>query len=177
MPGGASRPPRPGVGAIAPTAAGGAFLRSDALRDGAVRTGRWIRWDFAVLAHAGMAKSTTIQRPESQTMKKTMLALGIAAAQMFAVGAFAQGEVGGVKKPPPATAASPQEKAAARAERRTEGAEAVKQNKDGEVGRSKAPPPAAKATPEEKAAARAQRKAEGAEAIRKQPSGEVGPTK
>lgn len=110
-------------------------------------------------------------------MKKTVLSLGIAVAQMFAVGAFAQGEVGGVKKPPPATPASPQEKAAAKAERKAEGAEAVRQNKDGEVGRVKAPPPATKATPEDKAAARAKRKAEGAEAIKTQPSGEVGPTK
>jgi hypothetical protein len=110
-------------------------------------------------------------------MKKTALSLGIAVAQMFAVGAFAQGEVGGVKQPPSATPASPQERAAAKAERRVEGAEAVKQNKDGEVGRSKAPPPAAKVSPEEKAAARAKRKAEGSEAIKQQPSGEVGPTK
>ncbi|KQP15890.1 hypothetical protein [Pseudorhodoferax sp. Leaf265] len=108
-------------------------------------------------------------------MKKTMFSLGIAVAQMFAVGAFAQGEVGGVKKPPSATPASPQERAAARAERRVEGAEAVKQNSDGEVGRAKAPPPVVKATPEEKAAARAKRRADGTEAIKKQPPGEVGP--
>lgn len=110
-------------------------------------------------------------------MKTSILALGIAA-QMFVLGAHAQGEVGGSRTPPPAASVSPAEKAAARAERKAEGAEAVrKPMAGGEVGATKAPPPAMKPAPEEKAAARAQRKAEGAEAIKKQPGGEVGPTK
>lgn len=110
-------------------------------------------------------------------MKKAVLSIGIAAAQMFAVAAFAQGAVGDVKKPPPAEAASPQDKAAARAERKAEGAAAIKQQPPGEVGAVKMAPPAGMPSSQEKAAARAERKAEGADAAKKAGPGLVGPTK
>jgi hypothetical protein len=110
-------------------------------------------------------------------MKKAVLSIGIAAAQMFAVAAFAQGAVGDVKKPPPAEAASAKEKAAARADRKAEGAAAIKQQPPGEVGAVKSAPPATMPSSQEKAAARADRKAEGADAAKKAGPGLVGPTK
>jgi len=93
-------------------------------------------------------------------MKKLFLVMGVVAAQAFTFSAFAQGEVGGVKKAAPYTKVSPEDKAAAKATRRAEGAEALKQQPPGEVGAvpsSKAP---SKLTKEEKAAARSKRKAE-----------------
>ncbi|MGC3988048.1 MAG: hypothetical protein QM777_26905 [Pseudorhodoferax sp.] len=110
-------------------------------------------------------------------MKKVVLTLGVALAQMFAVGAFAQGEAGTSKAPPPATKSSPEDRAAARAERKAEGAAAIKDQPPGEVGGVKKAAPATKVSADEKAAARAKRKAEGAAAIKQAPPGEVGPSK
>ena len=97
-------------------------------------------------------------------MKKLFLVMGVVAAQVCAFSAFAQGEVGGVKKAAPYTKVSPDEKAEARAKRRAEGAEALKQNPPGEVGAVPRAKPPAKLTKEEKAAARAKRRAEAAAA-------------
>lgn len=110
-------------------------------------------------------------------MKKSAIAIGIALTHLFAVSAFAQGEVGTSKAPPPAAKESKEDRDAARAKRRAEGAAAIKTQPAGEVGQSKAPPSAKRASPEERAAASAKRKAEGAEAIKQQPAGEVGQTK
>ncbi|WP_235579305.1 hypothetical protein [Pseudorhodoferax sp. Leaf274] len=123
------------------------------------------------------AVSITPRDLERQHMKKVVLSVGVALAQLFAVAAFAQGEVGATKAPPPAKKASPEDRAAARAERKAEGAAAIKQQPAGEVGAVKKAAPAAKVSAEDKAAARANRKAEGAAAIKQAPPGEVGPTK
>ena len=97
-------------------------------------------------------------------MKKLFLVMGVVAAQAFAFSAFAQGEVGGVKKAAPYTKVAPEEKAAAKANRRAEGAEAIKQQPPGEVGTVATPKPAAALSKEEKAAARSKRRAEAAAA-------------
>ncbi|MGC3984994.1 MAG: hypothetical protein QM777_09820 [Pseudorhodoferax sp.] len=110
-------------------------------------------------------------------MKHPILSIGIALTQVFAVSAFAQGEAGVSKAPPSAAKVSAEEAAAARAHRKAEGAEAVKQQPVGEAGQSKAAPSAQRASAEDRAAASAQRKAEGAEAIKQQPVGEVGQSK
>lgn len=110
-------------------------------------------------------------------MKLTILSIGIAASQLFAVSAFAQGESGQSKAPPPAAKVSAEEAEAARAKRQAEGAAAIRQQPLGEAGQSKAAPSAERASEAERAAARAKRQAEGAEAIRQQPLGEVGQSK
>ena len=97
-------------------------------------------------------------------MKKLFLVMGIVAAQACAVSAFAQGEVGGVKKAAPYTKVAPEEKGAAKAARRAEGAEAIKQQPPGEVGSVAKPKAPAKMSKEEKAAARSKRRAEAAAA-------------
>ncbi|WP_326541378.1 hypothetical protein [Pseudorhodoferax sp.] len=129
-----------------------------------------------MVSHGRRAVSIT-RDLESQHMKKVVLSVGIVVAQMFAVAAFAQGEVGTSKAPPPAKKASPEDRAAARAERKAEGAAAIKDQPPGEVGGVKAAAPATKVSAEDKAAARAARKAEGAAAIKQAPPGEVGPSK
>lgn len=115
------------------------------------------------------------RKPE---MKKAVLSVGIAVTQLFAVGAFAQGEVGHVKPPAPAASVAPAEKAAAQAHRKAEGAAAAKQMAPGgEVGAVKPAPPAAMVGPAEKAAGKAKREAEGAAAAKAPaPGGRVGPT-
>lgn len=75
-------------------------------------------------------------------MKKTLIAAGIFATQALFTQAFAQGEVGPVKKPPTARVVPEQEKNQARAERRAEGAEAARQQPQGLVGPVKKPTPA-----------------------------------
>lgn len=97
-------------------------------------------------------------------MKKLFLVMGVVAAQAFAFSAFAQGEVGGVKKAAPYTKVAPEEKAEAKAKRRAEGAEALKQQPPGEVGAVAKPKAPSTLTKEEKAAARAKRRAEAAAA-------------
>ena len=109
-------------------------------------------------------------------MKQVLIAVGIAA-QMLAVSAFAQGEVGTFKQAAPASKASPEEKAAARAKRKTEGAAALREQPLGETGQAKTAAPRTKVSADEKAAARAKRRAEGAEAVRQPPLGEAGQSK
>ena len=113
-------------------------------------------------------------------MKKLMLVAGVVLAQAFAVSAFAQGEVGAVKKPAPVMKVSPEEKAAAKANRKAEGSAAIKEQPPGEVGAVPAAPKKSTMSKEEKAAARADRKATTAAANKAgtlPKSGEVGPTK
>lgn len=106
-------------------------------------------------------------------MKKLFLVMGVVAAQAFAFSAFAQGEVGGVKKAAPYTKVAPEEKAEAKAKRRAEGAAAIKEQPPGEVGNVAAPKAAAKLSKEEKAAARSKRRAETAAANK---AGKLTPT-
>ena len=113
-------------------------------------------------------------------MKKVVLTLSVVFAQLLAVSAFAQGEVGGVKPAAPAMKTSPEDRAAGKAQRKAEGKEAIKAQPPGEVGA--VPKAAAKSTmtKEEKAAARAKRKAETSTANKAgalPKTGEVGPTK
>jgi hypothetical protein len=63
-------------------------------------------------------------------MKKVLLAAGLILAQATAVTAFAQGEVGGVKKAPTPSTMSKEEKTEARVERKAEAAGA---NADGKA--------------------------------------------
>ncbi|KQP21737.1 hypothetical protein ASF43_25890 [Pseudorhodoferax sp. Leaf267] len=101
-------------------------------------------------------------------------------AQAFAVSAFAQGEVGAVKKPAPVTKATPEEKAAGKAHRKAEGTAAIKEQPPGEVGAVPATTSKSNMSKEDKAAARAARKSETAAANKAgtlPKSGEVGPTK
>jgi len=113
-------------------------------------------------------------------MKKVVLALSVALAQMLAVSAFAQGEVGGVKPSAPVKKATAEEKASGKAMRKAEGTAAAKTSTPGEVGDVKAGPSKSAMTKEEKAAARAKRKADTAAANKSgalPKSGEVGPSK
>jgi hypothetical protein len=110
-------------------------------------------------------------------MNKTVLAVSIVLAQFLAVNAFAAG--GGEVDPAAGKAAPSQkstkeEKAAAKAERKKEGASEAKQMKTGDVDTS-TKTTTKKATKAEKDAARAARKASSAEMAKKHsnPAGEV----
>ncbi|WP_156472810.1 hypothetical protein [Pseudorhodoferax sp. Leaf265] len=108
-----------------------------------------------------------------------VLIAGALAAQALSPAALAQ-EQGPALAPPPAyQKASPEDKAAGKAQRRQEGRAAVKA---GSITGEGTPPPAAQAKVprEQRQQARAQRKAETARAARAgelQASGEVGPSK
>ncbi len=67
-------------------------------------------------------------------MKKTLIAAGILATQALFTQAFAQGEVGPVKRAQPAAQVSEQEKQEARQERKAEGEMAARQQPQGKVG-------------------------------------------
>lgn len=103
-------------------------------------------------------------------MKKIILPLSIALAQMLAVSAFAQAKGGEAdttgSMAAPSAPATPAEKAAAKAERKTEGAAAAKDMAPQE-GESKSAGTARKYTKAERAEARAKRKAETAAAIKR----------
>jgi hypothetical protein len=102
-------------------------------------------------------------------MKKIVLPLGFALAQLLAVSAFAQAagqaDPAGAKAAPSAPA-TPAQKAAAKAERKAEGAAAAKSDAPQE-GMNKSAGTAHKATKEERAAAKAKRKAATAAAVKK----------
>jgi len=72
-------------------------------------------------------------------MKKTLIVAGIFATQALFTQAFAQGEVGPVKRAQPAAHVSDQEKNEARAERKAEGAAAARTQPPGEVGPMRKP--------------------------------------
>ncbi len=113
-------------------------------------------------------------------MKKVVLTLSVVLAQMLAVSAFAQGEVGATKTPAPAKKTSPEDRAAGKAQRKAEGTEAIKNAPPGEVGAVPKAEAKSTLTKEEKAAARAKRKADTAAANKAgalPKTGEVGPTK
>ncbi len=102
-------------------------------------------------------------------MNKTLLTLALAAAQMLAVNAFAQvkGEVDPAQsKAIPAAKATPQEKAAAKAARKTEGAKAAKADMPGDA-KPESVGVAKTTTKEERKVAAAKRKTETAAALKK----------
>lgn len=102
-------------------------------------------------------------------MKKTLLTLSIALAQMLAVGAFAQskGEADPAQsKAAPSAPATAGEKAKAKATRKAEGAKAAKADQPGGTG-PESTGVAKVATKDEKAAAKASRKAVTKEAVKK----------
>ena len=109
-------------------------------------------------------------------MNKGTLTIGFAAAQLFAVHAFAQ-DGGKTAPPPPAKSVAADEKAGAKANRKAEGAQATRTTRSGETSAVTPPAPAGMTSPREKATAEAQRKAEGAKAVKTTPGGELGPTK
>ena len=106
-------------------------------------------------------------------MKKLLIPLSVALAQMFAVGAFAQTKSPGGEANPsetktaPAPKSSASAKADAKAMRKVEGKQAAKMEKPGEAAAAGTAGPAKKSTKEEKAAAKAKRKASAKEALEK----------
>ena len=108
-------------------------------------------------------------------MKKAIVALSICiAAAPLAV--MAQGEVGGVKQPPPVSKPSPDDKAAGKAMRKAEGSAAIKQQPPGEVGPTKGQPPNTPSSTESRAAVKSEAKAAN-RAGEADKGGQVGPTK
>ena len=88
-------------------------------------------------------------------MKKIVLAAGLVIVQAMTVSAFAQGEVGAVKKAPTPNTLSKEEKAAARAERKSEARaanQAGEATKGGQVGGVKPAPMAGASSMESRAA-------------------------
>lgn len=106
-------------------------------------------------------------------MKKIILPLSIALAQMLAVSAFAQTKGGEADptgaKAAPSAPATPAEKAAARTDRKTEGAAAAKSEAPQE-GMPQSAGTARKTTKAQRKAAHAKRKAAAAAAVK---SGEI----
>ena len=102
-------------------------------------------------------------------MKKIILPVSFALAQMLAVGAFAQSANGtadttATKMPPPATAT---EKAAARSERKVEGKSATAERKPQAEENDVAHTPHKKATKAQRKAAHAKRKAAATAAVKR----------
>lgn len=113
-------------------------------------------------------------------MKKTLIAAGILATQALFTQAFAQGEVGPVKKPPMAQVVPEAEKNQARAERQAEGAAAARQQPQGLVGPVKKPAPAGVQTSDTTRAEKKEGAAAANQAMNKSPMpqrGELGQTK
>jgi hypothetical protein len=109
-------------------------------------------------------------------MKKAIIALSICiAAAPLAV--LAQGEVGAVKKAPDTSMkASKEERAAAKSDRKMEGAAAAKTPTPGEVGPMKGQPPNTSGSTESRAAVKSEAKAAN-KAGEADKGGQVGPTK
>jgi hypothetical protein len=113
-------------------------------------------------------------------MRKSIIALSVCIAGAAPLPLLAQGEVGAVKQAPPVAKVGPDERAAAKAQRKMEGRAAIKEQPPGEVGPVKQQPPVARTSRAERKADRAATKADTAAANKAgelQPPGRVGPTK
>jgi hypothetical protein len=107
----------------------------------------WITDSLCVAYRHARRNVATRKHFGDHTMKKELLMAGFILAQGLAVNAFAQGEVGAVKKAPTPSTMSKEEKSEARADRKAEAAAANasgQATKGGQVGGVKpAPTPGA----------------------------------